>query len=291
MCEIGIKFTNIDYYNKEMQKGMEDKLFFIERLPQNQNYMFVDFGCADGSMINALASIYKDNPHNCYVGYDISEEMIKLAKTNYHGPVNANVKFTTDWNICRKNASGAFVKRKKVLIMSSVIHEVYSYANDENDIVDFWNKVTSDFDYIVIRDMCPSKDIDRDARKSLTKAVETSKAVTSEQLGEFSEIWGTLTNNKNAIHFLLKYRWKVNWDRKVHENYFPIYVENLIKKITDKDFYKIDYLERFRVPFLDKCIKEDFGIELDDFTHIKAIFSKKQLAPAEDDLLDKIWEM
>ena len=70
MCEIGIKFANIDYYNKEMQKGMEDKLFFIERLPQNQNYMFVDFGCADGSMINALASIYKDNPHNCYVGYD-----------------------------------------------------------------------------------------------------------------------------------------------------------------------------------------------------------------------------
>ena len=90
---------------------------------------------------------------------------------------------------------------------------------------------------------------------------------------------------------MLKYRWKVNWDREVHENHFPIYVENLIKKITDKDFYKIDYLERFRVPFLDKCIKEDFGIELDDFTHIKAIFSKKQLAPVEDDLLDKIWEM
>lgn len=283
MCEVGIDFKNINLYNAEMQKGMEDKLFFIKQLPKNQNYMFVDFGCADGSMINALASIYKDNPNNVYIGYDISEEMIKLAKSNYYGPIDAKVKFTTNWDDCRKNASNIFINRKKVLILSSVIHEVYSYANDENDIVDFWNKVISDFNYIIIRDMCPSKDINRDACKSLTKAIETSMKVTNYQLKDFSEIWGTFTNNKNAIHFLLKYRWKVNWDREVHENYFPIYVEDLIKKITDKEFYKIDYLERFRVPFLDKCIKEDFGIELDDFTHIKAIFSKKQLAPAEED--------
>jgi len=282
MCEVGINFKNINLYNAEMQKGMEDKLFFIERLPKNQNYMFVDFGCADGSMINALASIYKDNPNNVYIGYDISDEMIKLSKSNYHGPIYAKVKFTTNWDDCRKNGSNLFVNRKKVLILSSVIHEVYSYAKDENDIVDFWNKVTSDFDYIIIRDMCPSKDINRDARKSLTNAIETSLKVTNYQLKDFSEIWGTFTNNKNAIHFLLKYRWQVNWDREVHENYFPIYVEDLIKKITDKEFYKIDYLERFRVPFLDNCIKEDFGIELEDYTHIKAIFSKKQLAPADD---------
>ena len=289
MCEIGIKFSNIEYYNKEMQKGMEDKLFFVERLPKNQNYMFVDFGCADGSMINALASIYKDNPNNVYVGYDISDEMIKLAKTNYHGPVNANVRFTTNWDECRQSGSSVFVNRKKVLILSSVIHEVYSYGTEET-ICKFWDQVRySDFDYIIIRDMCPSEDIDRDAKKSLTNTIERSRNVSIEQVKEFSEIWGTLTNNKNAIHFLLKYRWKVNWDREVRENYFPIYVEDLIEKITCTGArYKIDYLNRFRVPFLDKCIKEDFNIELDDFTHIKAIFSKKQLAPAEDDYLDII---
>ena len=289
MCEIGIKFSNIEYYNKEMQKGMEDKLFFIERLPKNQNYVFIDFGCADGSMINALASIYKDNPNNVYVGYDISDEMIKLAKTNYNGPVNANVKFTTNWDECRKNGSSVFVNRKKVLILSSVIHEVYSYGTEET-ICEFWDHVRySGFDYIIIRDMCPAKDIDRDARKSLTNAIEGSCNVSIGQVKEFSEIWGSLTNNKNAIHFLLKYRWKVNWDREVHENYFPIYVEDLIEKITCTGAgYKIDYLDRFRVPFLDKCIKEDFRIELEDFTHIKAIFSKKQLAPAEDDDLDII---
>jgi hypothetical protein len=38
--------------------------------------------------------------------------------------------------------------------------------------------------------------------------------------------------------------------------------------------YNLDYFERFRVPFLDKCIKEDIGIELDQCTHIKAIFSR-----------------
>lgn len=293
MCEIGIDFANIQYYNKEMQKGMEDKLFFLQKLPQNQNYVFVDFGCADGSMINALTGIYENihpqNANNIYVGYDISEEMIKLAKTNYHGPVNAKVCFTNDWLEVKKNMKqGTYVKRKYVLILSSVIHEVYSYALNTRDIEDFWNKVTSDFDYVVIRDMCPSKDIDR---KDNFKIVDQFRqliyddktVVTEKQLKDFEARWGSLYNNKQLIHFLLKYRWKVNWDREVNENYFPIYVENLIDIMFCHE-YKIDYLERFRVPFLDKCIEEDFkGLFrfVNDFTHIKAIFSKKRLEPAE----------
>ena len=74
------------------------------------------------------------------------------------------------------------------------------------------------------------------------------------------------------IHFLLKYRWKVNWERECYENYFPITIQNLLEYFKN---FNIDYFERFRVPFLDKCIKKDYNIELEDYTHIKAIFTKK----------------
>ena len=47
----GPYFKNIEEYNERMAKSMEDKLFFVEKLPSIQNYLFVDFGCADGSMI------------------------------------------------------------------------------------------------------------------------------------------------------------------------------------------------------------------------------------------------
>ena len=42
-----------------MAKGMEDKLFFLNELPKNYEYTFVDFGCADGTLINYLVK-YKE---------------------------------------------------------------------------------------------------------------------------------------------------------------------------------------------------------------------------------------
>lgn len=273
MCEIGKKFTDIQYYNKEMQKGMEDKLFFLDKLPKDNNYIFVDFGCADGSMINALSNILQGS-YNRYIGYDISETMIELAKTNYHGPVNANVIFTNEWNEVKRNIEWTKIctEYKSVLILSSVIHEVYSYAKDENDITEFWNRVlNTGFDYVVIRDMCPSDDIDRRSDIHIEDKVRNKSDISL--LDEFENIWGLISNNRNMIHFLLKYRWKVNWKREVHENYFPISSNLLIQMFNDG--FNVDYFERFRVPFLDKCLKEDYDIELEDYTHIKAIFTKK----------------
>lgn len=54
--EIGAKFKNITSYNLKMTKSLEDKLFFVEKFPKNENYIFVDFGCADGT----YASITKN---------------------------------------------------------------------------------------------------------------------------------------------------------------------------------------------------------------------------------------
>ena len=272
MCEIGKTFANVNYYNKEMQKGMEDKLFFLDRIPKNNNYVFVDFGCADGTMINALASIFdsEKTSNKTYIGYDISETMINIAKTNYHGPVNADVIFTTDWAEVEKRFNPY---RKTVLILSSVIHEVYSYAKDENDITTFWNRVlNTGFDYIIIRDMCPSDDIDRMSTNWI--ATRIRQMADRDMLKDFEYEWGSISNNRNLIHFLLKYRWKVNWNREVHENYFPISSNILVQMFNDN--FNIDYFERFRLPWWEQCWRKDFDIEINDYTHVKAIFTKKK---------------
>ena len=272
--EVGRNFKNIKTYNKGMSKSLSDKLFFLNHLPKERDYLFVDFGCADGILINSLYEIYKNN---CYfIGYDISEAMIGLAKSKFNYPAQ-NVNFTSSWNDVERKLNNT--KFKKVLILSSVIHEIYSYANSEDDITNFWDKVISNnFDYICIRDMMCSDDIDRNTNLTLLGYFNTRgrnvNNTLNRQSKEFEYTWGDLNNNKNFIHFLLKYRYTINWDRELHENYFPIYIDQFINRMlnTKRSNYSLSYFERFRVPFLEKCWNDDFGISIEDYTHVKMIF-------------------
>ena len=281
MNKLGVPFKNLSLYNASMRKGLEDKLFFLEYLPED-NYTFVDFGCADGSVLGALCAMYPNKKGlNSYIGYDISFDMIALAKTNFSGDIDENVVFTSYWKDVQKELKKS--NNKKVLILSSVIHEVYSYGEIPKDIDIFWDRVLkTEFDYICIRDMMPSRDIVRKTPIAIYNALtqDNNHVLNIGQLAEFEKIHGSTQSMKQAVHFLLKYRWKVNWNREVNENYFPIYVEDLIgtlslkKYFYDAGIYKIDYLERFQVPYLMECIKNDFGITFEDFTHVKAIFTK-----------------
>ena len=208
-------FKNIEYYNKSMQKSIKDKVFFLDFLPKNASCIFVDFGCADGSLINNLVDNIEYNNLNSYIGYDISEEMIKIAKTNFNGNAK-NVIFTSDWNVVDTELDNPY--KKKILILSSVIHEVYSYAESYKDIKTFWNRVlNSGFDYICVRDMMCSSDLNRGCAPVYQNCM-TSVPQFHDQVESFQEKWGKFDNMKNVVHFLLKYRWKVNWDRELNEN-------------------------------------------------------------------------
>ena len=262
-----------------MAKGMDDKLYFLSKIDfeRGKRYLFVDFGCADGAMISAMYEILSDKGvYASYVGYDISEEMINLAKTKFDFDTT-DVSFTSDW----KDVEDAIVANgycTKVLILSSIIHELYSYSKYEEEIREFWNRVTkTGFDYICLRDMMCSSDANRPTpywmvNKFYEKIADNK--VMNDLLRSFEDTWGSVENNKNFMHFMLKYRWKINWDREVNENYFPRYIEEIVEKFSEN--YNTNYFERFRVPFLDGCIKKDFDITLNDYTHIKAIFEKKK---------------
>ena len=274
--DVGAKFKNLRLYNYEMAQGLEDKLFFLEHLPNENGYIFVDFGCADGTLIDSLYHILPAD--NLFIGFDVSDQMIDLAKTKRTDSPN-NVIFTTDWRDVQYALMGS--DRKKVLILSSVVHEVFSYAKSTKDIDTFWKRVLeTGFDYICVRDMM----VPNDTRNTATPTEwinnikwDAKNNVPAGRREQFCEKWGPIEIKYNALHYLLKYRWQINWDREVNENYFPIDIEVFLDKF--KSSYNLDYFNRFIVPFIKDKIKEDFSITLGDtdFTHIKAIFSKKSI--------------
>ena len=283
--EVGKEFKDINMYNQNMAKHLEDKMFWYDRF-KDDGFVLVDFGCADGSIINQCCEFDKQygcsNGHE-YVGYDISETMIDLAKTNFRGENSDNVMFTSSWDDVKKRLDTA---NRKILLLSSVIHEVYSYANGQEDIAEFWSRVLeSGFDYIIVRDMMVSRDTMRQStwpccRNVLLNNVEGTKYEL--MLHQFEEKWGKCDVEKNRIHFLLKSNWVVNWEREVNENYFPIYVESFLNIMSP---YNLDYLERFQVPYLKKQIFKNLHEVLCDNTHIKCIFSKKHSNEKHDEKL------
>lgn len=271
MSKIGKEFKDIEYYNRQMSLGMKDKLFFVDILSGDTSYTFVDFGCADGSLINELYGIFGSSCR--YIGYDISEQMISFAKSKFCGDPSRAL-FTSKWEEVVREM---LPYENTVLILSSVIHEVYSYGSDE-DIRVFWYRVlNSKFSYIVVRDMMlSSASVTRQPDANYVHSV-ISKEKYNSQVLDFEKVWGILeNNNKNLIHFLLKYRWKINWDRELHENYFPIVIEEFLQRVEAGE-YRLDYFEKFRIKFIEDQIKRDFDIQLQDTTHIKAIFINENI--------------
>lgn len=252
------EINNYDVYTKGMSKSYQDKLFFLDKVKEDITGI-VDFGCADGTLINYIDETTSDIK---LVGYDIDENMVNLARRK-----SSHI-FSSDFNECLNNVEVC----KSLLNLSSVLHEVYSYSTSGG--VDlFWDMVfNNNFAYIAIRDLCASESINRpsninDYAKLLQKSIP-------EQLAEYESIWGSTRENRNLVHYLMKYRYVENWAREVRENYFPLSLERLLSKIpTDK--YEIVYFENYILPFTANKVKEDYDIELHDNTHVKLLLKRK----------------
>ena len=140
---------DLSAYTSGMRKALLDKIFFMDKIEAT---IFVDYGCADGSLIHFAKNLF---PEFEYYGFDISTEMISAAREK--NPEIAE-NFTCNWDELRSKINP---DKKSAIILSSVIHEIYSYGTT-SDVSLFWNRVFNDgWDYIVIRDMVPSKTIER----------------------------------------------------------------------------------------------------------------------------------
>lgn len=250
------EIANLDKYNRNMRQSLQDKMFFVDMISPD---VIVDYGCADGSMIDALSEQYDDV---ALIGYDIDDKMVAVANAR-HIP---NTAFTTDWSSIENTVPKLGTS---AIILSSVIHEVYAYATSEDTIAEFWRRVFT-FDYIAIRDMIPSEEADRPSDpEDVAKVRETADP---KYLQSFEEHWGSIDNNLNLMHYLLKYKYIHNWDREVEENYLPITREELTHMIPSD--YSIVYQEHYILPYTAKVIENEFDIKLKDDTHLKMLLKR-----------------
>jgi ribosomal protein L11 methylase PrmA len=251
--------NNLDIYLKRMQNGMDDKLWFVKHL--NRVDTVVDYGCADGTLLKHIHKIF---PEMRLVGVDISNEMLDLAKVNVPDAVFMTVEEFFNSQDDFKNS---------ILILSSVIHEIYSYdKNAENTLYKIMNM---GFKEIAIRDMFLSEY----NAESLATWRDYSYVVHHgnwKQLADFESVWGHVYSVKNLSHFLLKYRYTDNWDREVKENYFPVYLEEFLKIVPEH--YAVEYLEHYCPAYIKECIWNDFSISFKERTHAKIFLSKKAMS-------------
>ena len=259
------EIANREAYNLAMSKSMIDKMFFMDKIDESVTTVF-DFGCANGVLIGTLARLF---PDMCYVGYDLDEGMIQNAAERCKGLDNV-VLFSSLRDFHAWAAERKLDFRKTALNLSSLIHEVYSYGTAES-IEEFWRFVTdSGFGYIAIRDMC----LDRSAQRPALKedVIKVRSGCDLKRLAQFEALHGSITDNRNLIHFLLKYRYTDNWEREVRENYLPVSVEDIMGRITDRSKYRLIYFDHYILPFLARTVKKDFDISVKDYTHVKFIY-------------------
>lgn len=254
---------NTATYNNEMRKSLIDKVFFLDKVEDTS--VFVDYGCADGAVLKFAHSII---PDASYIGYDLSREMIEIARKDS----DVNIQFTDNIDLLRDYIRDEKGKGNKICIsIMSLIHEVYEYGPE--NVKKFWDFIFDKdlFDYIAIRDMCVSKTTSRPS-----DCISVSKirmAYDKNMLAQWEATWGSLNDNWSLTHFLLTYRYVDSWDRELHENYLPLCLEDLMALIPVG--WVPTYLEHYTLPFIRQKIREDFDMDLQDRTHIKLILKKR----------------
>jgi len=249
---------SIESYNIEMRKSLIDKVFFLDKITAK---VIVDYGCADGSTIAFMKLMF---PEYRYFGFDISEEMLNIARQKVPG-----VDFYSDW----KELRNALIDLEDVAVVcNSLIHEVYAYGSPE-DVKVFWSRIydTEIFDWVVIRDMAVSDSVTRKADP--LSVIRVRKAYDPQLLAQFERKWGSINENWPLVHFLLKYRYKTNWAREVNENYLPISLEDLLGLIPDA--WDPIYYNHYVLPFTRGTVHKDFNIDLQDPTHVQLILKHK----------------
>jgi len=235
---------NYVVYTDGMKRAIYDKLFFVDKIEPT---MIVDYGCADGTLMRELAEYYPEIP---IIGVDNDPQMREKS---------------SDLDIRRDICNIAPIKGS-ALVLSSVIHEIYSYCNpDEIDL--FW-KYTARYDYLVIRDMCVhGHTFHREVAKEL---IEKVREIHPSQMRDFEGYWGNIKTTASFMHFLLKYMYQDNWEREVQENYLPNTKEGLIDMISNQG-RNIIYQEHYVLPYLKEKWKKDFDVNVDLPTHLKLI--------------------
>lgn len=287
---MNLEFTNKIHYNQEMAKSAYDKLAFVNKIYENID-LIVDFGCANGIVTRFIRLFY---PESKIYGYDLPDI----------------IRYNTDDDIeykCDLDEIASIVKeyndqgKKSILIMNSVMHELFNYMKSNKLIADddrlyyhsLLNKLYNmKFTYIFIRDLnikIPTfgNNVEYIPSELSKLSIKFKQLGYEEQFEDFLRVYNngdqlnpmTKEGQEQYIHFLLKCRYKENWNRELPENYLAssssFNKDGLFLSNTYKYPYHMTDCRKYILPYVQYINNKEFGIDLKKLgitTHSQALY-------------------
>lgn len=259
------EIENYSVYNDRMRRSMWDKAFFMDKVPGTE--LIVDYGCADGSLIRFLHSLF---PSMRFIGFDIDPAMIAAANRER----SENTWFFSDAQEMMEKIRSIGIERRRIAVnFSSVLHEIFHYDCDRDMITRIIKEIGPR--YLVVRDMMYHS-ADDTAVISAQAQEQIRSVLPMKQLQDFENCWGSIAVRRNLAHLILKYKYTENWQRECEENYFSYTQEDLTALLDPDGAYAPILFSRYILPWCRYDAENNLGIDMgDEFTtHFSLILSR-----------------
>lgn len=247
-----------EVYLESMRNTFHDKCWFMSIIPEDVTHI-LDFGCADGSFIKFLKASW---PKYQYIGLESNEDFRSQCQKDGIEVASSIIEAS---KILGEHA------RHTLVVMNSVLHEIYSYEGTAEG-EEVWGKLMRNgFRYIALRDMyakgcgCFSSKTELEIQDILSKDKCTSDNSggyihINEKFEDFERQWGPVLNGYDFTHFLLKYFYNKNWTRENMENYLPYHYRELHEAIREAG-YDVTFESFYSLPWLKQKWMRDWDCD------------------------------
>lgn len=233
--------ADTEEYYRRMGSSLEEKLFFLDRIPQDVA-VFGDYGCGPEKTILRATVLRRGGCILAALGYE------PFAETSDRFPYSIH----KTWSTWAERFTTWGRRGKSCLILSSVVHEVLSQGHTFKD---WWSKEIAPLkaDYIVIRDM----------------------ACDHEAKAQPAPEWATEKTRADWLQAMLKYRYTDDIQKEQAEDYFALTAQQWHNYCTIGTGYELVYFDHHSLPYWREQWKKDFDLDIPDPTHIKIILKRK----------------
>jgi hypothetical protein len=235
-------------YNEDMTRSLGSKLFFMPLLPMAEVGLVTDLGCADGSLLKAVHKVF---PYKTYVGVDNDAAQLWALAKNFPEAMGRNY-------LPHAPDGLSWSGNKSVLILSSVLHEIFSGPNFKWECQ--WQEIErKGYDYIVIRDFgLPQWTYHEPTPEAWLLRINGHRDL-EDLLDSFENRYGHISEMANCLHFLLKCPWRENWEHEMEEDYVAQSRESIIHH-TGSGRYRPIYIKSTTSKAFTQRLADQFGI-------------------------------
>ena len=255
------EIKNYDVYNQRMSKTLYDKCWWIDKIDDEVNIV-IDYGCGDCSLFDMINQICPGR--FIYIGIDNDENMIKLAQERHQITPYKNIEELLEDN-------WQDYSNRIVLVMNSVMHEINTYLNAQEQVNLFAKIDELAPKYIAVRDM-HLMNSDGDFCAWQESDFIWRDIINSKFSDRFIDYLRSKSGRRHCdmlnllSEFFLKYTYIENWDREKDEIYLWRWLYDFNK------YYDIVFENDFYIPYIAERIQNDFGINWQKNTHKKVLY-------------------